>query len=261
MRCQAQLAKLGITAHWMRPPYGAFDRGVVKDIKGADMTPVLWSVDPRDWEQPGIGKIESRVLGAAGNGSVILMHSTNAQTVAALPRIIETLKARGYQFLTISQWETAASGHGVPETAPAPLVRIPKTPKTAPSLRQVEPLPSLPAPVGPIGPGLLAHAEPAVSAAADVELRGDSVDDVAISAPPLEIATADGEPAAEPAPESVPAAAEPQPASPVAAPVTEPQMAALPVPGPWLHVISNFDAAGELLGSLFIGPLQPSQPR
>jgi peptidoglycan/xylan/chitin deacetylase (PgdA/CDA1 family) len=114
MRTQELLEGLGVRARWFRPPFGAFDRSVIKSCEGCSLRPVLWSVDPRDWQLPGADRIASRVLGGSGNGAVILLHSTNAQSVEALPKIIEGLRERGYTFLTMTQWEAAAQGRDIP---------------------------------------------------------------------------------------------------------------------------------------------------
>jgi peptidoglycan/xylan/chitin deacetylase (PgdA/CDA1 family) len=154
-RTTAALEKIGITPRWFRPPYGAFDKSVVKSSQGCGLKPVLWSVDPLDWAQPGVQKIENRVLNGSGNGAVILLHSTNPQTVAALPGIIEKLSARGYTFVTMSQWEQAAMGRPYQQQAPAPLVSPNGEP---PSFRELEGLPEAP-PLPGAGPGLLASTE------------------------------------------------------------------------------------------------------
>ena len=55
----------------------------------------------RDWARPGTSVIVRRVLANVRNGSVILLHDGGGdrrQTVAALPTILRTLKARGYAF-------------------------------------------------------------------------------------------------------------------------------------------------------------------
>ncbi len=50
-------------------------------------------------------KIAQRILAAAdGRGMVILMHDSHPSSVAALPRIISGLKARGYNFSTMEDW-------------------------------------------------------------------------------------------------------------------------------------------------------------
>ncbi len=71
-------------------------------------------IDPDDWATPGTDVIARRVVDGITNqsndedirGQVVLLHDgggDRSQTVEALPKIIETLKAKGYQFVTISQ--------------------------------------------------------------------------------------------------------------------------------------------------------------
>jgi peptidoglycan/xylan/chitin deacetylase (PgdA/CDA1 family) len=89
-----------------RPPYGAYDSRVVGDARSLGMTTVIWDVDPTDWSRPGTGAIYSRVVSATQPGSIVLMHDgggDRSETVAALPNIIDTLRARGYSFATVSQ--------------------------------------------------------------------------------------------------------------------------------------------------------------
>ncbi|HLG76085.1 MAG TPA: hypothetical protein VKX46_06700, partial [Ktedonobacteraceae bacterium] len=70
-----------------------------------------WNVDPQDWALPTTDVIVSRVVTAAYNGSIILMHDgggDRSRTVAALPTIIERLEARGFHLVTLSQLITDA---------------------------------------------------------------------------------------------------------------------------------------------------------
>ena len=64
-------------------------------------------IDPKDWNTPGVDNIVNiAVAGAvAGDGNVMLLHDgggNRAQTVEALPRIIEALQAQGFEFVTIA---------------------------------------------------------------------------------------------------------------------------------------------------------------
>jgi peptidoglycan/xylan/chitin deacetylase (PgdA/CDA1 family) len=89
-----------------RPPGGAYNSRVVSDARALGMTTVLWNVDPRDWSRPGTDAIYSRVVSATRPGSIVLMHDgggDRSETVAALPRIIKTLRSRGYHFVTVSK--------------------------------------------------------------------------------------------------------------------------------------------------------------
>jgi peptidoglycan/xylan/chitin deacetylase (PgdA/CDA1 family) len=89
-----------------RPPGGAVDSSVLAAAGGLGMETVLWDVDPADWTAPGAAAVYSRVVGAARPGSIVLMHDGGGDrggTLAALPRIIDTLRGRGYRFATVSR--------------------------------------------------------------------------------------------------------------------------------------------------------------
>ncbi len=89
-----------------RPPGGGFDSRVLSDARGFGMATVVWDVDPQDWSTPGAGAIYSRVVGATRPGSIVVMHDgggNRSQTVAALPKIIHTLRGRGYRLVTVTQ--------------------------------------------------------------------------------------------------------------------------------------------------------------
>ncbi|QNE18507.1 polysaccharide deacetylase family protein [Kribbella qitaiheensis] len=84
-----------------RPPYGASNPKVRADIKAAGMTQVLWDVDPRDWARPGTNAIAGNIMHHATRRNIILMHDgggDRSQTVAALDKVLQTLKAQGYSF-------------------------------------------------------------------------------------------------------------------------------------------------------------------
>lgn len=89
-----------------RPPGGAVSSSVIAAAGGLGMQTILWDVDPADWSNPGSGAVYSRVVSATRAGSIVLMHDGGGDrsgTLAALPRIIETLRARGYRFATVSE--------------------------------------------------------------------------------------------------------------------------------------------------------------
>jgi peptidoglycan-N-acetylglucosamine deacetylase len=89
-----------------RPPGGGIDAAVIDAAGQAGMRTITWDVDPADWTNPGSGAVYSRVVGAAQPGSIILMHDGGGDrggTLAALPSIIDTLRARGYDFETVTQ--------------------------------------------------------------------------------------------------------------------------------------------------------------
>jgi peptidoglycan/xylan/chitin deacetylase (PgdA/CDA1 family) len=89
-----------------RPPGGGVDGGVVATAGSLGMRTVNWDVDPRDWSNPGSGAIYANVVGHVEPGSIVVMHDgggPRGETLAALPRIIDTLRGRGYRFATVTE--------------------------------------------------------------------------------------------------------------------------------------------------------------
>ena len=89
-----------------RPPGGAVDGGVIATAGALGMRTVNWDVDPRDWSNPGVETIYANVVGHVQAGSIVVMHDgggPRAETLAALPRIIDTLRGRGYRFATVTE--------------------------------------------------------------------------------------------------------------------------------------------------------------
>jgi peptidoglycan-N-acetylglucosamine deacetylase len=96
----------GYTPCVFRPPYGAYDRSVIRTARALGLATVLWNVDPSDYLQPGTGTIERRILAQVQPGSIIISHDgggSRRQTLAAYPRVIAKLRARGYRFVTIPE--------------------------------------------------------------------------------------------------------------------------------------------------------------
>jgi peptidoglycan/xylan/chitin deacetylase (PgdA/CDA1 family) len=91
------------TAPYFRPPYGAYDSGVVA-AAGRTSHPrvILWDVDTGDWASPGVGTIIARAVNQSHSGSIILLH-TKPQSAAALPAIISGLRDRGLEPVGLPQ--------------------------------------------------------------------------------------------------------------------------------------------------------------
>ena len=91
------------TPHLFRPPGGVYDPRIAETSEALGYTTVLWTDDPGDYASPGTDVILSRTLGKASSGGIILLHDGIQQTIDVLPRIIQTLKSRGYKFVTVDQ--------------------------------------------------------------------------------------------------------------------------------------------------------------
>jgi peptidoglycan/xylan/chitin deacetylase (PgdA/CDA1 family) len=87
-----------------RPPYGLWDSTTLLLLHRYRMLMVLWTVDTSDYRRPGTRAIVANALTGARPGAIILLHDAGgdrSQTVAALPKIIAGLRARGYRFVTV----------------------------------------------------------------------------------------------------------------------------------------------------------------
>ena len=65
-----------------RPPYGDYN-------------------DTLDWKNLSAKEIYNRVVPKVQNGSIVLFHNNGLHTADALPDIIDALKGKGYEFVTI----------------------------------------------------------------------------------------------------------------------------------------------------------------
>lgn len=90
----------GVEVEALRPPYGATN-DMVKDV--ASMPMITWSVDPYDWRDRDAGLIKDRVVNASYDGAIILMHDIYPETAKALPWIIDELRERGFEFVTVKE--------------------------------------------------------------------------------------------------------------------------------------------------------------
>ena len=91
---------LGSSSKLMRPPYGA----ITDDIRNSlDLSFIMWNVDSLDWKSKNEAAILTEIQRQVRNGSIILMHDIHAETVNALPKIIDYLKEQGYHFVTVPE--------------------------------------------------------------------------------------------------------------------------------------------------------------
>lgn len=111
-RAQKTLTDLtGANPTLFRPPYGQKTPWQLWEVKHERMVAVAWTVSANDPKQPSPEVIAQRVVSKARPGAIILLHdggntlhgANRANTVAALPMIIQGLRDKGYTFLTVPQ--------------------------------------------------------------------------------------------------------------------------------------------------------------
>ncbi|MEU3663615.1 bifunctional polysaccharide deacetylase/glycosyltransferase family 2 protein [Streptomyces sp. NPDC032940] len=112
---QTQLAlagAAGITTTLFRAPYSSQTDAIdnyswpVYEKLGEDgYTSVFIDTDSDDWKRPGVSKIVDWATPDDDEGASVLFHDAGgerSQTIEALPKYIEKMKAKGYTFTTIS---------------------------------------------------------------------------------------------------------------------------------------------------------------
>lgn len=85
---------------YIRPPYGSWNKDFEKEL---NMFPVLWTVDPLDWCSNDVSCIVRNVTAKVEENDIILMHDQYKTTVTAALKIIDELKAEGYEFVTVDE--------------------------------------------------------------------------------------------------------------------------------------------------------------
>lgn len=89
----------GASPLFFRPPYGSTNTQVYRVANQLGLKQILWTIDTRDWQRPGVNQIVHTVLTQVTHGSIILLHDgggNRSQTVQALPLIITGLLQRGF---------------------------------------------------------------------------------------------------------------------------------------------------------------------
>ncbi len=100
--CNEKIEKLtGSCPTLFRAPYGDYDNMLVSTVKSMGMYCVQWDVDSLDWKDPSPEQMTNAVVDKVRDGSIVLMHNGAKNTPAALPGIIEGIRAKGLEIVLI----------------------------------------------------------------------------------------------------------------------------------------------------------------
>ncbi|HET7271013.1 MAG TPA: polysaccharide deacetylase family protein [Rubrobacter sp.] len=94
-----------------RTPHGWYGPQVISTAQDLGLRCVGWSVMAWDWNRPPADTIRHRILRGSSPGGISLLHdgqdtttfpeADRSRTIAAVPRIIESLREEGYSFVTV----------------------------------------------------------------------------------------------------------------------------------------------------------------
>lgn len=91
---------LGHDGFSLRPPYGLLDDAV---LEMAQCPIILWSVDPKDWDDKDTQRIGEHIVANAEDGALILLHDIYRSSVDAALQAVDELLEQGYRFGTVEE--------------------------------------------------------------------------------------------------------------------------------------------------------------
>jgi cellulose synthase/poly-beta-1,6-N-acetylglucosamine synthase-like glycosyltransferase/peptidoglycan/xylan/chitin deacetylase (PgdA/CDA1 family) len=104
---------VGIRPRLFRPPYSSVP-GAASERQAAALESVarhgydvvLADFDGEDWRRPGVDEIVASATPQGDRGGIVLLHDgggDRSQTVRAVERLVPALRARGFEFVTVSE--------------------------------------------------------------------------------------------------------------------------------------------------------------
>lgn len=102
----------GKKPRFLRPPYGALNKNVLRLVQRENMDILQWSIDPRDWKYQNkhvILRNLANQLGLNGNrlkGGAILLHDIYPSTVKALGPLLDLLAINNYKITDVNHMKS-----------------------------------------------------------------------------------------------------------------------------------------------------------
>ncbi|MFX3634037.1 MAG: polysaccharide deacetylase family protein [Candidatus Pristimantibacillus sp.] len=95
----------GVKCRLIRTPNGDINHRVTKLLGSLGYYTIHWSVDSRDWTNPGVRTIIRNSTLNVNPGDILLLHASDSarQTAKVLPSIIRKLRRKGFDFVTVSE--------------------------------------------------------------------------------------------------------------------------------------------------------------
>lgn len=93
----------GIQTNLFRPPFGALgqrERNILSEI---GYSIIMWSIDPRDWQNRDVTLIYQHVIEQATDGDIIILHDIHYTTYRAMYKIIPSLIEMDFGFVTVTE--------------------------------------------------------------------------------------------------------------------------------------------------------------
>lgn len=90
----------GEESYHIRPPYGNSSQTLRNNLSAPV---IIWSVDTLDWKFLNSTAVKNQILSDVFDGSIVLMHDIHPTTIDGILAALDTLEARGYEFVTVKE--------------------------------------------------------------------------------------------------------------------------------------------------------------
>ena len=113
-------AAAGFTPAIYRSPFGHTSDSMLIELHRAGYKSIGWDLDATDWSDASADAVVRAVLDGAHPGAIVLMHdgglggghADRTTTIAALPKILDGLRDRGYELVTVPELTGAPAKMG-----------------------------------------------------------------------------------------------------------------------------------------------------
>jgi len=85
---------------FIRPPFGEWRQDIELSV---DMLPVFWDIDTLDWKSKSVSGVLEIVESQIHENAIILMHDGYETSVEAAFKVVDLLKEKGYEFVTVDR--------------------------------------------------------------------------------------------------------------------------------------------------------------
>ena len=94
---------IGEKVKYYRGAYGEYSNEVIVAAEDLGMQVIQWDVDTLDYTGKTADEMCSRINSKIRNGSIILMHNDTKYTASGLQQIIDCIKAKGYEIVSLDE--------------------------------------------------------------------------------------------------------------------------------------------------------------
>lgn len=103
-QCNGATAKAtGVHTHYYRPPFGVTNPNIAGAVAHSNMQAIGWDIRSLDTTTNDADALLKRITDRIANGSILLLHDTQAVTVAVLPKLLEYCRQHNVPVISLKE--------------------------------------------------------------------------------------------------------------------------------------------------------------